>query len=211
MKNTEWGAVAYLSHSIYGINKEITINNNNQYKTGYASLPTNDQSDVPGENGNGSPYNDLWNTTNGVTASTTGNVTGVYDMSGGALEYVAAYVSEPKTDNSGFTKEELQKIETKFVDVYDSESTINGHNKMILGDATGEMGPFDNYQDGDKSTRWHNSWYADFSAFADTSYPWFARCGSFSHGVVAGQFSFARYTGAVNEGHGFRITLAPTN
>ena len=26
MKNTEWGAIAYLSHSKYGINKEVNIN-----------------------------------------------------------------------------------------------------------------------------------------------------------------------------------------
>ena len=34
MKNTEWGAVAYLSHSTYGINTEITINNCENYVTG---------------------------------------------------------------------------------------------------------------------------------------------------------------------------------
>ena len=28
MKNTEWGAVAYLTLSKYGINKDININNN---------------------------------------------------------------------------------------------------------------------------------------------------------------------------------------
>ena len=28
MKNTEWGAVAYLSHSNYGIGTEVRINNN---------------------------------------------------------------------------------------------------------------------------------------------------------------------------------------
>ena len=31
-----------------------------------------------------------YNTTGGVKASTTGNITGVYDMSGGAWEYTAA-------------------------------------------------------------------------------------------------------------------------
>ena len=38
MKNTEWGAVAYLSHSKYGINKEININNNSNYITGCDKL-----------------------------------------------------------------------------------------------------------------------------------------------------------------------------
>ncbi len=207
LKNTEWGAVAYLSHSIFGINKEVTINNNNKYKTGYAALPETDQSKMPGTYGDGANYNTAWNTTNGFTASTTGNITGVYDMSGGAWEYMAAYVAEnPK--NSGFQADELSALEAKFVDVYDKSSTINSYEKMILGDATGEMGPFSNYQDGDGVSRWHNLWYADYSHFADASYPWFTRGGHFSNGVIAGQFYFHRHTGAVDGGDGFRLALA---
>ena len=38
IKNTEWGAVAYLSHSKYGIDGSIRINNNSSYKTGYAAI-----------------------------------------------------------------------------------------------------------------------------------------------------------------------------
>ena len=35
-KNVEWGAVAYLAHSKYGLNgEEICINTNSSYKTGY--------------------------------------------------------------------------------------------------------------------------------------------------------------------------------
>ena len=41
MKNTEWGAVAYLSHSIYGINDEVRLNNNSDYLTGYAATTEN--------------------------------------------------------------------------------------------------------------------------------------------------------------------------
>ena len=209
MKNTEWGAVAYLSHSIFGINKEITINNNNQLKTGYASLPTVDQSKYPGTSGVGEDYNTEWNTSNGFTASTTGNITGVYDMSGGAWEYMAAYVAEFSNDNGGFTKEDLQAIDKKFFDVYNNESTVNGYDKMILGDATGEMGPFEEYQDADNQNRWHNLWYADDSYFTDTSYPWFHRGGSMGDGVLAGQFRFNRNTGAASGGLGFRLVLAP--
>ena len=211
MKNTEWGAVAYLSHSIFGINKEITINNNNQYKTGYAALPTTDQSDFPGVSGDGNGFNTTWNTENGFTASTTGNITGVYDMSGGAWEYVAAYVQGSSNDASTFTKDELGQLGEKFFDVYDKESTVKGYTKMILGDATGEMGPFDEYKDGDNNPRYHNRWYADYSHFADASYPWFRRGGCFSDGVIAGQFGFPRDTGAVDRGDGFRLILAPSN
>ncbi len=208
MKNTEWGAVAYLSHSIFGINKEITINNNDQYKTGYAALPTTDQSKMFGEYGDGPEFNTTWNTPNGLTASTTGNITGVYDMSGGSWEYVAAYVSESEKNSSGFSKEELSALSTKFFDVYDEDSEVNGYTKMILGDATGELGPFNYYQDGDKSSRWHNRWYADASNFASQSLPWFFRGGDYKDGVLAGQFYFVWINGA-NRDHSFRLVLAP--
>ncbi len=211
LKNTEWGAVAYLSHSIFGINKEITINNNNQNKTGYAASPNSDQSKHPGDNGNGEKYNTAWNTENGVTASTTGNITGVYDMSGGAWEYVAAYVAEFSNNDSGFTTEYLQKIEAKYFDVYDKDSIINGYTKMILGDATGEMGPFDEYGDGDNKMRWHNRWYADISDFVSASSLWLFRGGHFTDGVIAGQFYFNSITSAANKVGGFRIALAPSN
>ena len=37
LKNTEWGAVAYLSHSAYGISASIRINNHSDNITGYAA------------------------------------------------------------------------------------------------------------------------------------------------------------------------------
>ena len=37
MKNTEWGAVAYLQHSKYGSSTSVRINNNSAYITGYAA------------------------------------------------------------------------------------------------------------------------------------------------------------------------------
>ena len=209
MKNTEWGAVAYLSHSKYGIDKEVQINNNNQYKTGYAALSSTNQSTMPGYYGDGSNYNTEWNTNNGVTASTTGNISGIYDMSGGSWEYVAAYVADAKNDSSGFLTDELGKLNAKFVDIYDKSSTMTSYNKMILGDATGEMGPFSKYADSDSTERYHNRWYADNSHFADTTTPWFERGGGASYGVISGQFYFRRNTGAANADYGFRIVLSP--
>ena len=38
MKNTEWGAVAYLQHSQYGSHEKVRINNNSNYLTGYAAI-----------------------------------------------------------------------------------------------------------------------------------------------------------------------------
>ena len=74
MKQQDWGAIAYLSHSIYGRNQiEITPNTSNLYTGGASST---------GWLSNGSQ-------------STSGNTYGVFDMSGGKSEYVSSYVGNP--------------------------------------------------------------------------------------------------------------------
>ncbi len=73
MKNSEWGAVAYLSASQYGITPEI--NQSNEYYDSEKYKAYTGGQDYKSE----------------LTQSTTGNITGVYDMCGGAWEYVAAY------------------------------------------------------------------------------------------------------------------------
>ncbi len=209
MKNTEWGAVAYLSHSIYGKGSEININNNEQYKTGYSAAANTDQSSYYGTYGNSDDITQAYNTTTGYLASTTGNITGIYDMSGGAHEYMASYKLNSNGDASGFTPEELEKVEYQpYLEKYSEESNITSYNLRILGDATGEMGPFYRYYDKIGNSYIHNSWYADSSSFVDSSYPWFHRGGSHISGVLAGQFIFYRHTGAVAGDIGSRLVLA---
>ena len=86
MKNTEWGAVAYLQHSIYGSATSVRINNNSDYITGYAANnePTCGYT-ATNEECNRYCNDGTCNTAypNSVLASTTGNITGIYDMSGG--------------------------------------------------------------------------------------------------------------------------------
>ncbi len=75
LKNSEWGAVAYLTESKYGRNgTEVTINNNG---TTYYT-------------GGGAEKAYVTNT----PQSSTGNVYGIYDLSGNAYEYVAAGYQE---------------------------------------------------------------------------------------------------------------------
>ncbi len=208
MKNTEWGAVAYLSHSIYGINGEININNNSPYLTGSSSLLTLQQGAYPGTAGNGSNYNMPYNTEIGYLASTTGNITGIYDMSGGSHEYTASYVSR-NYGESGFNATNIQTYDSKYFDVYLSNSTISSYENRILGDAIGEMGPFVAFTDSDGGSRSHNQWYSDSSHFVESSNPWFARGGVRRDGVLAGQFYFIRGTGTSDSYVSFRLVLAP--
>ena len=207
LKNIEWGAVAYLSHSRYGINKELNINNNSNYKAGYSALKSTNQQTYPGTSGDGQTYNSAYNTEGGYLASTSGNISGVYDMSGGAWEYVSSYITG-KPGSSGFSTTTLANYDSKYFDVYNASSAITTYQYRILGDATGEMGPFKQYLDGDNNSRYHSSWYGDYSYFVDSSYPWFVRGGHCTDGVLAGAFSFTRYTGGTYSNGGFRLVLS---
>ncbi len=205
MKNTEWGSVAYLSHSKYGINTEVRINNNSNYLTGFAASDSADQSSYPGVTGTTSDITLPYNTPTGYRASTTGNITGIYDMSGGAWEIVASYMSS-SSDASGFNASEFTTY-SKYLDLYSSNSIVSSWNNRILGDATGEMGPFYYYEDRDNAGRYHNNWYCDYPFFIESAYPWFSRGGYYNYGILAGQFSFFRNEGGGNISYGFRLTL----
>ena len=196
MKNTEWGAVAYLSHSKYGINTEVRINNNSNYITGYAATDSSDQSKYPGTYGTDASVTLPYNTSTGYKASTTGNITGIYDMSGGAWEYMASLRSGTYKD-SGFDSSSLKSYNSNYYDAYDGISATTTYSKRILGDATGEMGAFYNYKESDGSNYFHNAWYADGSHFVESSKPWFCRGGAYNNGALAGQFDFGHDTGGV--------------
>lgn len=101
LKNMEWGAIAYLSSSKYGqATTEIMINNSTKYNTGCAATvaPTTtlggylEQADHT--EGYYAGCENEWYTSNGQKASTTGNMYGIYDMSGGAWEYVMGVVED---------------------------------------------------------------------------------------------------------------------
>lgn len=206
MKNTEWGAVVYLSHSRYGIDREININNNNQYKTGYSAYESADQSKYPGVIGDGGAYNAPYNSSVGYLASTTGNINGVYDMSGGAHEYMASYRAETLL-GSGFTDENINEYDSKYFDVYNKESEGSTRNYRILGDATGEMSPFKFFTDNDSKKRWHNSWYNDNATFLSSTSSWFDRGGHLYNGYLTGQFDFLTYSGEAQQTITSRLVL----
>ena len=206
MKNTEWGA------SIYGINYEIRINNNSNYLTGYAATT---------ENGSESTTDvAMWNTPTGYLASTTGNITGIYDMSGGADEYVMGVMKDANGNlmsgydssrNSGFngTLEYGSSItngisfpESKYYDAYNYNTSDTNYSRRILGDGTGEMGPFQYIDYGYRS-----SWYNDYADFVYSGYPWFRRGGNYSLGSGAGAFYFSNLNGPAYRYISFRLVL----
>ena len=194
MKNTEWGAVAYLSHSEYGINDEVRVNNNSNSLTGYGAS----SKDVSGSTTDSQPYN----TETGSLASTTGNITGIYDMSGGAWEYVAGY-QDGAVGLSELILEEIRNTYSKYIDMYASDSDRTTYSNRILGDATGELGTFFD----DDNGNYRNNWYNDYSLFVENSGPWFVRGGHYSGSSSTGQFSFNRSAGGAYSSSSARLVL----
>jgi hypothetical protein len=190
MKNTEWGAVAYLSASVYGKNSEVYINNDSNYITGCGGTTASASSTTTCTN--------AYASVTSYPQSTTGNISGIFDMSGGAWEYMAAYMSG-QVGSSGLTVDTIN-ANSNYFDIYNSSSTDTSYNYRILGDATGEMGPITSY---------HSPWYQDDAYFVSSSYPWFLRGGDFNSTGDAGVFGFGYNTGVANGNFGSRLVLAP--
>lgn len=138
IKNSEWGAIAYLYHSKYGkygnnnysgSNKKIY--HNNSVMTGYST----------GSSGAGGSYQ--YNVSLlGTGASTTGNVYGVYDMNGGKGEMVMTnfqniYGNYVPINNSSFKN----NINIKYYDAY-----FMNNNILVT-----------NLGDGLKETKWYSN------------------------------------------------------
>ena len=237
MKNSEWGAAAYLSHSKYGANREVYINNSSLLYTGRSggnvggstriNKTYTDQTSTELDNSYGyytwDGYLLNYNTntkssTRDLTkvASTTGNITGIYDMSGGAYEYVMGVFANSNGElwsgnstsyNSGFTGlvgasgESYTGIpfpDSKYYDVYKASSgtaisaltACNGG--VCYGHALSEV----------------NSWYSDFADFVSAKYPWFRRGGYYSDGTDAGVFNFVDSYGSAYVDGGFRSVVS---
>ena len=214
MKNTEWGAVAYLSQSKYGkmgnpnysgTNKEIYVNNSNNMYTG-RSGGSPDASQI----WNGSySYDDKSCSTSsstctgnkevgkGTGASTTGTIYGIYDMSGGSYEYTMSNWDGTVGD-SGFTTSNFPggSSGSKYYEKYTGTSSSRiTSDKSIKGDATYET----------------MNWYSDYAYFPYNISPWFDRGGYYdsNSNLSAGIFFFSTQSGDYNGFYGFRVTLIP--
>ena len=199
MKNSEWGAVAYLSHSVYGINQEIYINNSSNKITGRSGGAVGGSQKKVSEQFSGESSTRQYNkygyytwlgqsvdasgnigsyandTTLGTYASTTGNVTGVYDMSGGSYEYVMGNFGDT-IDGSSFTV----MPDKKYYDLYSSSQftgTSGTNASLCTLDTCGGHALYET-----------NGWYGDDAYFVYSGDPWFARGGSYYDGAGAGAF-----------------------
>ena len=190
MKNSEWGAVAYLTESKYGRNTTVvTRNTDSGYYTGGASTA--------------GAYKD------NILQSTTGNVYGIYDTVGGAYEYVASYIANNQNSygyqfasNAGTSSSKNDKTEsTKYATVYKYNTTSDSYQNnydlnlnKVFGDGTTETST---------SGIGTSSWHSASSDFVGMSYPFFWRGGA-CNSSVAGSFCFYSYDGGASSDSGFR-------
>ncbi len=208
-KNSEWGAVAYLTQSQYGRNgNEIDTNNSRSFITG------NGDGAVGGDVSSVSGTANAYNTEIGAKASTTGNIYGIYDMAGGTHERTADF---NKLGSSSYlanfsyglkmTREakdgEGNYISTKYITTYSNSSNSSMDNAYAIckiGDAI-------------KEVRTNNSsavaWFSDNSYFAYTSGPFFGRGGDYTSNNGAGVFCSRGSLGNSVGNESFRTVLCP--
>ncbi len=197
IKNTEWGAMAYLSQSKYGkygnndyigVNKEIYPNNCTNYTTGIGG--DNPQA----KNTDATCLVNTYDTYFGMGASTTGNIYGVYDTVGGTFDRVMGTVLSGTgsfyPDKSGFTS----MPSGRYINVYKAGNYGVNTTPSIKGDALTDTLGF--YQDrGVTSEYLVNSW--------------FYRGGSLWAGIteINGIFSYTTYSGIADPNHSSRYTI----
>ena len=189
MKNTEWGAAAYLAESQYGRNgTEVSVNQCESYITGAGR----------GIDGTDPIYNSTYSSITpeqryngniGMLSSTTGNIYGIYDMSGGAYEYVMGFYGTAENvlilGNTGFST----VPERKYYDIYINKTDVDSTNK---GDALFET----------------ESWNNDNANFINLEKPVLGRGGGLTVNSIAGVFNFGGNTGGGGIGNSFHICLA---
>ena len=176
-KNNEWGAVAYLTQSIYGRCSgsnacvEVGINNNSAYTTGIGAAPGTSST---------SSVTNTYDTVLGMSASTTGNIYGIYDMSGGALEYVMGIYNKT-INSSSFSSLPNEKYYNNY-----TTTTYQGHALT-------------------ETSRWYNDNLSNFSS--SSSYYWLDRGGYYNNTTFAGLFSVFIYSGGSDSSVSTRMVV----
>ena len=174
-KNNEWGAVAYLTQSIYGrctsstTCTEVGINNNVNKQTGYGAPAGSNTSVATG----------TYNMTSGKDASTTKTIYGIYDMSGGANEYVMG-VYNKTIGSSGFNSLPDEK--------YYNNYTVIGYSGHALTET--------------------QEWYWDAAIYVESGYPWYSRGGMFLDSSGAGVFYFSKANGVPGNFSSSRLVIS---
>ena len=217
VNNNDWGAATYLSASKYGAGyNKVQINANGaNHDNSYGTTGCGPQS-----NGNTSSYSDsgtlgtpqacgnadrAYNGTLGQLASTTNNPTGIYDMSGGGYEYVAASYSDNLNNSDTNQYFGSNAAHPPYVNTYNFKNFNSCTYQTCGGQALYET------HNGSSSTG-ANMWLNQYAYFVEqdsSSYPWFNRGGSYNDGSYAGLFWTNASYGYASGYYAFRVALVP--
>ncbi len=213
LKNIEWGAITYLTHSKYGLCNEegcSILNNNNSLNgiTGRSSgtsnidIPTTDNGTYSYEgnkmeNDNKTEEKDL-----NSLASTTKNIYGIYDLSGSLSEYVMGNMVDTKNNfniQSAGTDWTISNIPNKYYDTYSYSTNNNVNQRGKTGDATEEITTINN----EVITTWNNTKEV---SFLNNDNAWLIRGDSSKN--LSSMFNYQSSNGDKNNEYGFRISLS---
>ena len=242
MKNSEWGAVAYLGWSQYGTNGVEPYMNNITADSGgeerregvnekggvglisvYAitglTTRTIDGEEVEITEANLEAINSrstndgtagiyAWDQEEGQKSSSTLNMYGVYDLSGGLWDKTATYVNNGDENLTTYGESIVVNgdISTKYATVYPSKKPQDNNidtasqdnyelNDYIFGDVVRETST---------SGTGRTSWNSDYSRFPGLNNTFFGRGGSCWNASITGLFSFIRTDGINRYSEGFR-------
>lgn len=211
LKNSEWGAVAYLASSKYGAGitngqSNVQINGSSDDSTGSDDGDGKDSASITGcgPSGNGSSgtyycannISHQYQSDIGQLASTTGNEYGVYDMSGGAYEYVMGNYPTNLSQSGDSTTYMKTAVKPPYVDIYN----ITGNSSCTWNTSGSGCGGHALFETA--------GWGGDTAYFVDSSNPWFNRGGSWHYGNSGGVFYSLYYNGRNDYRFGFRVALS---
>lgn len=199
IKNSEWGAVSYLSYSIYGTNSfKMSTNTTNTYITGGSKTET----EIYNYRGN---------------QSSNGNATGVFDLSGGAGEFTAGFINNGNRCLAiyGGTQQNFlyeNQVNTKYKTVYSNVNWDDG--KGEYNNTTANSNYEINYgkrgeaiYETSASGYGTTSWNTNSSFFMQQDTPFISRGGDFAGGTSTGIFSFNSNNGQASSGESYRVVL----
>ena len=222
VNNNDWGAATYLSASKYGAGYNGVQINSNGAKHSYSYGTTGCGPSSDGGTSTYGPDTDstlgtqqacgdsehAYNGTLGQLASTTNNPTGIYDMSGGGDEFVAASYSNNLNNSS--TQNFGLVAHPPYVNTYNFKNFNSCTYQTCGGQALYETN--NGTGDGIGNNQWNGQWL-DMGGFSSSS-PWFSRGGFEYSGSVAGLFYAYDYSGdAYSDAYdycmfAFRVALA---
>jgi len=230
MKNSEWGAVAYLSQSKYGLNNEDIYNNNVSLHNSTQSIyaVTGCCAKTPNEaivkttieeinNQTADVY--VWSQMEGQKASCTGTIYGIYDMSGGLWDVTSGYVANGDEDlkkygaSVAYNKDTLRTISTKYTTVYPYDSNVDNEDatdKNIVSDANYKVNTKiygDAIRETSKEGASISGWNGDYSYFWGYVNVFSMRGAMFTDISNAGINAFGRTRGYAHFQIGLRAVL----